>query len=98
MSLFAMYGVTFFLRDSELFHPVRRRLVVVEFFRKLFLCAYCTGFYSGLFVFVLAHTLPSPGSAVFVYASSALVYAFSGMAFSGVLDALALKLESLHLE
>lgn len=93
VALLAMYGLTFFLKDSSLFSPVRNYLVRSIFFESLFSCAYCTGFHSGWIVFLLITPFPDPSSITFSFFGDCLVYAFSGMAFSGVMDAFAIRLE-----
>ena len=93
VALLAMYGITFFLRDSSLFSPVRDLLVRSPFFASLFSCAYCTGFHAGWIVFLLTTPFPTPSSISFSFFGDGLAYAFAGMAFSGVLDAFAIRLE-----
>jgi len=93
VALLAMYGITFFVRESHIFTPIRARLTSFKFFSDMLSCVYCTGFHAGWVVFLLLEPFPSPESFSFSFVGDLLVYAFAGMAFSGVMDAFAVRLE-----
>lgn len=85
------YGLTFFLKDSELFSSLRERVVLANsFFAGLFSCAYCLGFYTGIISFLL---LGPEVATSWYYFRSVLAHGFAGVAVSGMLEALALRLE-----
>lgn len=50
-------GVTFFLIHSERGLPIRKVLFQVEYFERMFACAFCTGYWVGLLVGIAHSTI-----------------------------------------
>lgn len=52
--ILSFYGLTFFLKESEIFAPIRSRLIANKylgvFFYGLFSCAFCLGCHSGYII------------------------------------------------
>lgn len=91
LHLLAMYGITFVIKDSFIFDGIRQFLSSKSsFLSHLFGCPYCIGFYSGSIVFLL--TLPE-GITTLDFFRGQMLYAFSGVAFSGVWDNFCVWLE-----
>lgn len=56
LCLLAMFGLTFFFKESDLFNPIRIKLIQLHpILAQLLSCPFCVGFYSGLIVFGLAN-------------------------------------------
>jgi len=93
ISLLAMYGLTFLIKESYLLSAPRNFLSErTRFFRKLFSCPYCIGFHSGWMVYFLANGFVEFSSDT---VCSLLIYSLAGITISGFLDNLLIWIEKL---
>lgn len=84
--LLACFGVTFTLMYAEILDiiPIRPLLLKIEFFKKLLHCAFCTGFWSSLFVGIL-----------FIEFKYIIPFALAGASVSYILDRITLLIDNL---
>lgn len=88
LQILVMYGITFGIKDSKLFLPIRQRLSNrFLFFYRLFTCPYCVGFHSGWLTYLLFTSLGVFDLRYF------LAYAFAGVTVSGTFEVVLVRIE-----
>ena len=93
--LFACYGVCFALQNK--FPKIKEIRAGDGFFAKLFNCTYCTGFWSGLFVYGMSYVAgvsPVASDDYLKLAAGAIVWGFCSSAFCYLAAAIAVRLET----
>jgi uncharacterized membrane protein len=86
-----MYGITFGIKDAKLFTIPRNWLTSRSgFIHSLLSCAYCVGFHSGWMTYLLMVVFPTDLTQAI---RGLLTYAFAGVAVSGALDSILLRIE-----
>jgi len=84
MTTFAIIGLTFILKYGDILHSIRQSLCEnSRYFTKLFECALCLGFWSGLFIGIVTKenivTMPFYGAAVSFFADLIMELIYSTM-------------------
>jgi hypothetical protein len=100
LQLLASFGVTFTIASSHVFRPVRDLLTGVRsadkqfyrFFRELFQCYFCTGFWSSLLVAIVA-VLATPFDSLLTNVSYVWMFGFAGATFNYSFDVVLKSLE-----
>lgn len=85
--IISMYGLSFILKESDIFSSVRNYLMRSKyagvFFYGLFSCYACIGFWSGMFIFILDYAN--------FFLSKILIWGFAGSAISFIINNLLLQ-------
>lgn len=88
--ILSFYGLTFFLKESEIFAPIRSRLIANKylgvFFYGLFSCAFCIGCHSGYIIYFIRNGL--------ILNKDIIFYVLGSAAFSLLFDRILAKLEN----
>jgi hypothetical protein len=71
VELLACVGLMFILKYGTILDSQRKKLYESEFFEKLFSCSLCLGFWSGVFIAIVA---PQCSVLVLPFASAALCW------------------------
>lgn len=70
LATIASYGLCHIIMYGEIVSLIRKELTKIQFFKKLLSCALCTGFWTGIFIGILAGYNPL----LFCFYSAATCY------------------------